>query len=300
MKIGFIGLGKMGGNMTIRLVADGHQVVAYDPNPLAVQEAEANGAVAASSREDLVGKLKKTIIWLMIPAQYVDSEVDALLDIIDAGSIIVDGGNSDFRLSKQRYERCQARGVSFIDVGTSGGILGLENGYSMMVGGDESDVQKLEPILTALAPPEGWHYFGESGSGHYVKMVHNAIEYGLMEAYAEGYHMLKDGPYKHIDLVAAGKVWSHGSIINSLLNDLTVKALEENPTLEGIDGYVSESGEARWTLEVAKQLHIELPVVEQAMQVRLDTQQGKVNFSTKLLAAMRNKFGGHAVNGDKH
>lgn len=296
MKIGFIGLGKMGGNMSKRLVSAAHQVVAYDPNKTASLEASKNGAVVVGDRQSVIDQLKNVIIWLMIPAQYVDAEIDELLKIVPAGSIIIDGGNSDFRLSRQRYKRCREKNVSFVDVGTSGGILGLESGYSIMVGGDKITVDTLEPIFTALAPPSGWDYFGESGSGHYVKMVHNAIEYGLMESYAEGYRMLRDGPFKQIDLVAAGKVWSHGSIISSLLNKLTTEALQENPNLEGIKGVVAESGETRWTLEVAKEMNIELPVVKQAMQVRLDTQKGEVNFATKLLAAMRNKFGGHSLN----
>ncbi len=298
MKLGFIGLGKMGGNMTKRLIAAGHEVVAYDRNDHAAQEASRSGAVVAGSRDDLIAKLEKTIVWLMIPAQFVDAEIDALLEIVGDQAIIIDGGNSDFRLSKVRYERCRARGVSFVDVGTSGGILGLENGYSIMVGGDETVVQSLSPIFTALAPPDGWGYFGETGSGHYVKMVHNAIEYGLMESYAEGYRMLKDGPYANINLAHAGRVWSHGSIVGSLLNDLTVKALTTNPDLDGIDGYVTESGETKWTLEVAKDLAIDLPVIEQAMEVRLASQAGTINFSTKLLAAMRHEFGGHALNND--
>jgi len=296
MKIGFIGLGKMGGNMTKRLVSAEHQVVAYDPNKTASLEAAKNGAAVVGDRQSVIDQLQNVIVWIMIPAQFVDTEIDELLKIVPAGSIIIDGGNSDFRLSRQRYERCREKKVSFVDVGTSGGILGLESGYAIMVGGDKTTVDTLEPIFTALAPPSGWDYFGESGSGHYVKMVHNAIEYGLMESYAEGYRMLRDGPFKQIDLVAAGKVWSHGSIISSLLNKLTTEALQENPNLEGIKGVVAESGETRWTLEVAKEMNIELPVVKQAMQVRLNTQKGEVNFATKLLAAMRNKFGGHSLN----
>lgn len=296
MKLGFIGLGKMGGNMTKRLVLAGHEVVAHDVNPAASNEAHTNGAVLANNRQDLINQLETVIVWLMIPSSYVDDEIEALLRIMPSGGVIIDGGNSDFRLSKERYEHCRIKGVSFVDVGTSGGILGLKNGYAIMVGGDKDVVDTIAPIFTALAPPDGWNYFGESGSGHYVKMVHNAIEYGLMESYAEGYRMLQDGPFKQLDLAAAGKVWSHGSIISSLLNDLATEVLEENPTLRGIEGTVAESGETRWTLEVAEELGIELPVVKKSMQVRLDTQHGKVNFSTKLLAALRNKFGGHIMN----
>ena len=298
MNIGFIGLGKMGGNMTKRLAADGHEVVAYDPNEAARAGVIDTGIRTVESRELLVSSLEQQLVWLMIPSQFVDQELDALLNIVSAGAIIIDGGNSDFRLTKQRAERAATRGVKFVDVGTSGGILGLEHGYSMMVGGDKEAVETLSPILTSLAPPNGWHYFGESGSGHYVKMVHNAIEYGLMESYAEGYRLLKEGPYKGLDLAAAGRVWQQGSIIQSLLNGLTTEALLENPQLDGIDGYVHESGEARWALGVAEALKLETPSILAAFDVRIRSQTGEVNFATKLLAAMRNKFGGHTLNND--
>ena len=296
MKIGFIGLGKMGGNMTKRIIAAGHQVVALDPNATAQQDAKHAGATVVADRQELISNLEKQIIWLMIPSQLVDAEIDALLGLVQPGAIIIDGGNSDFRLSQKRAEICKAKDVVFLDVGTSGGILGLENGYAIMVGGDESAVAELSPIFNALAPKDGWSAFGQSGSGHYVKMVHNAIEYGLMEAYAEGYRMLKDGPIKNIDLAKAGGVWQHGSIIESKLNELTTQALVENPELEGIDGFVKESGEARWALEMAKDNGLDAPAISASFDVRLQSQQGKVNYATKLLAAMRNKFGGHAIN----
>lgn len=298
MKIGFIGLGKMGGNMTQRLVAHGQAVVGYDPSEEARKIAEKNGIQVVSTRSELVEALEEKILWLMIPSQFVDEEIDALLKEVGPGAIIVDGGNSDFRLSKQRAARCAEKDVKFIDVGTSGGILGLEQGYSMMVGGDEGSVKILSPIFDALAPKDGWAWFGNNGSGHYVKMVHNAIEYGLMESYAEGYRLLKEGPYAHIDLAKAGEVWQHGSIIQSLLNQLSVSALKENSTLEGIDGFVHESGETRWALEIAKEHQIDMPAIESAFTVRIASQNGKTNFATKLLAAMRNKFGGHAINKD--
>lgn len=298
MKIGFIGLGKMGGNMTRRLVAHGHEVVAYDPSEEARNIAEENGIQVVATREQLLTSVEEQIIWLMIPSQFVDDELDALLQEVREGAIIIDGGNSDFRLSQKRAIRCEEKGVKFIDVGTSGGILGLEQGYSMMVGGDENSVNKLSPILDALAPKDGWAWFSGNGSGHYVKMVHNAIEYGLMEAYAEGYRLLKEGPYEDIDLAKAGTVWQHGSIIQSLLNELTASAIKENPTLDGIDGFVQESGEARWALEVAKEHQVDMPAIESAFAVRIASQNGKTSFATKLLAAMRNKFGGHAINKD--
>lgn len=298
MKIGFIGLGKMGGNMTKRLIADGHEVVAHDLDESARQEAKRAGAVVASNRDELASALDPKIVWLMIPSEYVDSELEALLQILPAGSIIVDGGNSDFRLSQKRADLCKEKQVAFIDVGTSGGILGLEHGYAMMVGGDKQAVEQLRPAFDSLAPKNGWDWFGDSGSGHYVKMVHNAIEYGLMESYAEGYRLLKEGPFRNLDLAKAGSVWQQGSIIQSLLNGLTTEALKENPELEGIDGYVAESGEARWALEAARDGNIDLPAINASFMVRKQSQQGSVHFGTKLLAAMRNKFGGHAINKD--
>ncbi|MEX0919886.1 MAG: NADP-dependent phosphogluconate dehydrogenase [Candidatus Saccharimonadales bacterium] len=299
MKVGFIGLGKMGGNMTTRLLNDQHEVVVFDPNKEAVQAAADRGANAADSLEDLVAKTETAIFWLMIPSDYVDKELDALLKLVAPESIIIDGGNSDFRLSQQRAEKAKQHNVHFVDIGTSGGVLGIEQGYAMMIGGDTEAVEKITPLVESLAPKDGWYHFGKPGSGHYVKMVHNAIEYGIMESYAEGYRMLREGPIADIDLAAAGKVWQNGSIIESLLNDLTKEALEENPTLEGIEGFVKESGETRWALEVAKEHNLDTPAIQAAFDVRLESQKGKTNFATKLLAAMRNKFGGHAINKEK-
>lgn len=299
MKVSFIGLGKMGRQMVRRLLLAGHTVTVFDVDEDAVEAMGETGAELAVDRKHLLSGSEPVVIWLMIPSQFVDDELKILLENVPAGSILIDGGNSDYRFAKERASKCAKQGVHWVDVGTSGGILGFENGFSMMVGGDESTVTYLKPLFEALAQPNGWSYFGEHGAGHYTKMVHNAIEYGLMESYAEGYRMLKDGPYKNIDLVAAGEVWKHGSIIRSLLNDLTVEALKENPNLDGIDGYVAESGETRWALETANELGIELPAIATSFQVRLDSQAGKINFATKLLAAMRNKFGGHAINKSK-
>lgn len=296
MKIGFIGLGKMGAQMVQRLLKADHEVVVFDVNQDAVSALVEKGAHGASDRSDLVSQLSPVVIWIMIPSQFVDAELKTLLDILPSGSILIDGGNSDFRLTRQRAALCKEKSVTWIDVGTSGGVLGLEHGFSMMIGGDKGAVESIEPLFSTLAQKDGWKYFGPSGSGHYVKMVHNAIEYGLMESYAEGYRMLKDGAYKDLNLGAAGEVWKHGSIISSLLNDLTVEAITENPELSGIDGFVAESGETRWTLEAAKELGIELPAIQAAFQVRIDSQEGNTNYATKLLAAMRNKFGGHAIN----
>lgn len=296
MKIGFYGLGRMGSNMVARLLENGQQVVVMNRSPEPVAAAVRLGAEAAADYQDLLSRLEPTIIWLMLPSDLIDQKFDELLPLAPPGSIIIDGGNSDFRHSRLRAERAKNKDIYFIDVGTSGGILGRQAGYAMMVGGEESAVKQIAPVLDALSPPDGWRYFGEPGSGHFVKMVHNAIEYGVMESYAEGYRMLKDGPYKSLDLAAAAGVWQHGSIIESKLNELTLAALTENPSLDGIEGKVAESGEARWTLEVAEDLGMPMPSIQAAFDVRLKSQSGEVNFATKLLAAMRNKFGGHDIN----
>jgi 6-phosphogluconate dehydrogenase len=300
MKIGFIGLGKMGSQMVTRLLHDSHEVIVFDLNQAAAQQSAEQGAVIADSREDLITKLGATpIIWLMIPAQFVDQEITDLLKLLPSGSTLVDGGNSDFRLTRERATACQQSGVELVDVGTSGGILGLEHGFSMMVGGNETAFKAIEPVIASLAQPGGYRYLGPTGAGHYVKMIHNAIEYGIMEAYAEGYWLLSEGKdYSDLDLAAIADVWQHGSIIASNLNAVTNEIFKINPSLEGVEGYVTESGEARWTLDVAKAQGFNLPVVQAALDGRLASQQGHTNFGTKLLAAMRNAFGGHHINKD--
>jgi len=299
MKIGFYGLGRMGANMVARLLENGQEVVVMNRSPEPVAEAVKLGALAASDYHDMLSKLDPVIVWLMLPSEIIEQKFSELLPLLPAGAIVIDGGNSDYRYSLKRAAAAKAKNVEFIDIGTSGGILGRTAGYCMMVGGESQPVSTIKPILDALAAPYGWSHFPGAGSGHFVKMVHNAIEYGIMESYAEGYRMLKEGPYKDIDLARAGEVWQHGSIIESKLNELSVDALRENPFLEGIDGIVSESGETRWTLETAKELGISLPAIQSAFDVRLKSQTGEVNFSTKLLAAMRNKFGGHEINPTK-
>ena len=296
MKIGFYGLGRMGGNMVARLLENGQEVVVMNRSPEPVAEAVKLGADSAQDYKELLSKLDPVIVWLMLPSEVIGAKYEELLALVPRGAIIIDGGNSNFRDSQRRAQMANDKGVQFLDIGTSGGILGRTAGYCMMVGGEESAVAVIKPILQALAAPYGWRHFSESGSGHYVKMVHNAIEYGMMESYAEGYRMLKEGPFKNLDLAAAGEVWQHASIIESKLNELTVTALRENPTMEGIDGKVAESGEARWALETAKELNIDMPAIQSAFDIRLASQNGKTTFATKLLAVMRNKFGGHEIN----
>lgn len=301
MKIAIQGLGRMGLQIAQRLVEDGHTVIATNRSPEPLQTAADLGAIAAPTKQDVVSHFEndRVIVWVMLPADIVEEHISEWLELVPEHSLIIDGGNSDFRLAKKHNELVTAKNCRFVDVGTSGGILGLENGFSMMVGGEEEDFLAIESVLVSLAKPHGSYYhFGPAGAGHYVKMVHNAIEYGMMESYAEGYRMLKEGAYPNIDLAEAANVWQRGSIIASGLNGLTMEALHENPELEGIDGYVAESGEARWTLEYAKEKDIPLPAIEAAFDVRLASQKGQTSFATKLLAAMRNKFGGHAINKD--
>jgi 6-phosphogluconate dehydrogenase len=298
MKVGFIGLGKMGGHMVARLVEGGHEIIVTGRNAGRVAAAVNSGATSVDGYKELVSALgDKPIVWLMIPYDVVEDEMSKIIDLMPHGGTIVDGGNSDYRQTVRRAKLAAERGVQLVDAGTSGGILGAEAGYCIMVGGDQATAEHLTPLFETLAQPSGWGYFGGPGAGHYVKMVHNAIEYGLMEAYAEGYRLLKDGhDFPGLDLAKLAGVWQHGSVITSLLNQLCGEALRANPNLDGIDGYVAESGEARWTLESAKDQGLPMPAIQAAFQVRLDSQQGKVNFGTKLLAAMRNLFGGHAIN----
>jgi 6-phosphogluconate dehydrogenase len=235
------------------------------------------------------------VVWLMIPSQYVDSEIKAFLSLLPKGSIIVDGGNSDYRKTLQRYGRCLEKGVELVDVGTSGGLLGRKNGFSMMVGGTRQATTHIEPLVKALAQAQGYRHFGPTGAGHYIKMVHNAIEYGMMESYAEGYRLLREGPFRELDLPAVSDVWQHGSIIASSLNGLAGEVLGKHPHLDHTDGIVAMTGEAGWAMEVAKEAHVDAPAIEAALQVRRESEDGQVTFATKLLAALRNAFGGHPL-----
>lgn len=290
----------MGGQIAKKLHENGHEVVAHNRSPEKVDDAKAYGAFPAYSDQDVIDAFNggPVMLWIMLPADIIDSKVDEWLELLPEGSTIIDGGNSDYRGDAARAERAAAKGVKFLDIGTSGGVWGLENGFSMMVGGDKQSYNDLTPVLETLSQPRGGHqYFGTNGTGHFVKMVHNAIEYGMMQSLAEGYRVLREGPYKELDLAAAGDVWQQSSVVTSWLNDLTRQALHENPDMDGISGVVAESGEARWTLETAKELGIPMPAIQASFDVRLASQQGEVDFSTKLLAAMRAKFGGHDING---
>lgn len=300
MKIIIDGLGRMGGQIAEKLLEGGHEVVAHNRSPEPIDEMVAKGAIAAYTKEEAVVAFagEPILVWIMIPASVIDTAIDEWTALAPEGSNIIDGGNSDYRGDSARSERVSAKGCNLLDIGTSGGVHGMKRGFCMMVGGNRSIYEYVSPLLDTLAAPSGAHsHFGPSGAGHYVKMVHNAIEYGMMQSLAEGYRMLREGPIRDIDLARAGEVWQHSSVVTSWLNELSAEALSESPELEGIDGVVAESGEARWTLETANELGIPLPAIQASFDVRLASQQGEVNFATKLLAAQRNKFGGHDING---
>ncbi|MCA9325841.1 NADP-dependent phosphogluconate dehydrogenase [Candidatus Saccharibacteria bacterium] len=302
MKIAVHGLGRMGMQIAQKLAESDHTLIAHNRSKDKVDHAASFGAVAAYEKQDVLHAFgdDQVAIWLMLPAEVVDQEISEWLQVVPQGTIFIDGGNSDFRLTKQLNQRLKDAGMHLADVGTSGGVWGYQNGFCMMAGADDqSTFQAVEPALQVLAAPSGaYHHFGPSGAGHFVKMTHNAIEYGMMESLAEGYNVLKNGPYQDLDLAAAGDVWQHHSVITSWLNELATDSLKESPDLDGIDGFVAENGEARWTLEVAKEMNLPTPSIQAAFDVRLRSQQGETNFSTKLLAAMRNKFGGHQLNKD--
>ncbi len=297
MKIGFVGLGKMGSQMVQRLMGDGHEVVVYDVNHDAVEAMVAHGAEAAADYSELVSKTgDKPTIWLMIPHQFVTKTMEELMTVLPEGSIIIDGGNSDYRQTLKHQELLAPGNIELIDVGTSGGVHGLKNGFSMMVGGSQESLDTTRSLFVTLAQKDGWAHLGRTGAGHFTKMVHNGIEYGIMQAYAEGYRIIKEGPIEDIDLGELAGVWQHGSINESFLNGLIENMLRRDPEFKGVEGYVSESGEARWTLETAKELGIETPVIQASLDVRVDSQQGNINYATKFLAQLRNEFGGHAIN----
>lgn len=292
----------MGSQIARKLAEGGHEVLAHNRSKEPIEEAVSHGATAAYTKEDVghgFGQ-DQAYVWIMLPAEIVDAQVDEWLELLPEGSVIINGGNSDFRKTQKLNEKVKAAGMHLLDVGVSGGIWGYDQGFPMMCGGDDAKIfEQIEPALATLAAPGGAYFrFGPSGAGHFVKMVHIAIEYGMMESLAEGYRMLKDGPYKEMDLAAAGDVWQHHSVITSWLNELSRQAFKENPELEGVSGYVAESGEARWTLEVAKEMGIGLPSIQSAFDVRVKSQKGEVNFATKVVAAQRNKFGGHNLNGE--
>jgi len=290
-----IGLGRMGAGMTQRLLGGGHQVVVYDRSPDAIKASAAKGAVASTSLEDLGQKLKAPrIFWLMIPAGApVDDTIQRLQGSASPGDVIIDGGNSNYRDSVRRAEDLRTKQLEFLDAGVSGGVWGLKVGFCLMVGGSEAVFKQVEPIFKTLAPANGYAYVGPSGAGHYSKMIHNGIEYGMMEAYAEGFEILNASPYR-FDLHGLATLWNQGSVIRSWLLELAEAALEKDPGLSQIRGYVEDSGEGRWTVEEAIEHGVPAPVLGLSLFTRFRSRQDD-SFAGKMVAALRNEFGGHAV-----
>ena len=298
MELAMIGLGKMGMNMATRLARGGHRVVGYARTDATVEEAVRLGAEGAHSLEEAVGKLNAPrIVWVMVPAgQVTDDTIEKLSNLLSNGDIVIDGGNSNYKDSVRHAAMLQPKGIDFVDCGTSGGIWGLTEGYSLMIGGQAEVVEKLRPVFETLAPAsdKGWGHVGPHGAGHFVKMVHNGIEYGMMQAFAEGYNILKSKEEFNLDLAQVSHIWQHGSVVRSWLLDLAARALDEDAKLSGIKPWVADSGEGRWTVFEAIDLDVAAPVITLALQMRF-LSRDEENVSARMLAALRNQFGGHAV-----
>lgn len=298
MEIAMVGLGKMGANMTKRLLSGGHRVVVSDLNEAAIQEAVVEGAIGMGSLSDIVDLMAAPrAVWVMVPAgDPTENALNNLAQLLQTGDIIIDGGNSNYKDSQRRANFLKEKGLHFVDVGTSGGVWGLSEGYSMMVGGDAEAVDQIRPALETLAPgpDQGWGHVGPVGSGHFVKMVHNGIEYGLMQAYAEGFEIMRAKSEFGLDLHQVAEIWRFGSVVRSWLLDLTAAALTDDPELSDISGWVADSGEGRWTVFESIDLDIPAPIITLALQMRFVSRQDE-SYAAKLLAAMRNQFGGHAV-----
>jgi 6-phosphogluconate dehydrogenase len=298
MQIGLIGLGKMGGHMVQRLLKDGHQVAVYDKNPAPAQELAKQGATPASSLSDLLGKLKAPkVVWCMVPAGEITLQtIRSLAAEMSKGDILIDGGNSFYKDSRQTAEELGKKGIYFLDAGTSGGIWGLKNGYCLMVGGDAGAFKTVEPIFKTLAPKDGYLHVGPSGAGHFVKMIHNGIEYGMLQAYAEGFEILKASDYK-LDFSQIAHLWNQGSVVRSWILELAESAFAKNPDLDGIAPYVVDSGEGRWTVAEAIEKNVPAPVITLSLLERLRSRDAEC-FGDKVVAALRNEFGGHAIKKD--
>ena len=298
MKLGMIGLGRMGGNMATRLIRGGHSVVGFDPNADARKALEDDGGGSADSLEALVAALPAPrALWMMVPAgKITDQTVETLAGLLAPGDVVIDGGNSNYKDTLRRAEALAGKQVGYVDCGTSGGVWGLAEGYSLMVGGDKVTVDRLRPLFETLAPAtdRGWGHVGPVGSGHFTKMVHNGIEYGLMQAYAEGFSILQHKQEFGLDLHQVAEIWRHGSVVRSWLLDLTADALGKNPGMDGISPWVADSGEGRWTLQEAIDLDVPAPVIALSLISRLRSRDDD-SYADKLLAAMRNEFGGHAI-----
>jgi 6-phosphogluconate dehydrogenase len=296
MRIGFVGLGRMGANMVRRLLRDGHEVVAYNRTPEKTKEIAGEGATPAFSIAELVDKLEKPrAVWIMVPAgDATEAQIEELLEHLEAGDTIVDGGNTNFHDDQRRQRDLAAKGINYVDAGTSGGVWGLQVGYCLMVGGEKEAVEPLEPIFTSLAPEGGYLHVGGPGAGHYVKMVHNGIEYGLMQAYAEGFEIMHASSYE-LDLAGISELWMQGSVVRSWLLELAGRAFRANgPDLEHLKGYVEDSGEGRWTVQEAIDHDVPAPIITLSLLTRFRSRQDD-SYGAKVLAALRNEFGGHAV-----
>jgi 6-phosphogluconate dehydrogenase len=298
MRLGMIGLGRMGGNMTTRLMRNGHQVVGYARGEASRKAAAAEGAETTGSLEDLVASLEPPkVAWSMVPAGAATEEVVGRLgELLQEGDLVVDGGNSNFTDSIRRAAGLKQRGIGFVDAGVSGGIWGLKEGYCMMLGGEAEDVERLRPALDTLAPEDGWAHVGAHGSGHFVKMVHNGVEYGILQAYGEGFEILKASVFD-LNLHQVAEVWRHGSVVRSWLLDLLTSALERDPGLESVAGYVEDSGEGRWAVLAAIDEDVPAPVTALSLFARFASRQEE-SFAAKVIAALRREFGGHAVRED--
>jgi 6-phosphogluconate dehydrogenase len=299
MDIAMIGLGKMGNNMSVRLLNDKHRVVVFDLNKDVVKELAGKGAVAADDLADVVKKLNgpgPKVIWLMLPGQGpIEKSLEVLVPLLAKGDVIIDGGNSKFTMAQERSKRLAEKGIGYLDAGTSGGLWGLKFGYCLMVGGDKESFAKAEPIIKTLAPPNGYHHCGASGSGHFTKMVHNGIEYGMMQAYAEGFELLSKSGFD-LDLAKIADLWGQGSVVRSWLLELLTDALKADPKLEHVKGYVEDTGEGRWTVEQAIEKAVPMPVITEALFARFRSRQNEdTAFGSKINAALRNQFGGHAI-----
>jgi 6-phosphogluconate dehydrogenase len=296
MRIGFIGLGRMGANMVRRLLRDGHEIVAYNRSPEKTREIATEGAIAAFSIAELVAQLEKPrAVWVMVPAgDATEAQIEELLEHLEPGDTIIDGGNTNFHDDVRRHAALAARGINYIDAGTSGGVWGLQVGYCLMVGGDDAAITPLEPVFRSLAPEDGYLHVGGPGAGHYVKMVHNGIEYGLMQAYAEGFEIMHASDYD-LDLAGIADLWGHGSVVRSWLLELAARAFKaQGQDLASLKGWVADSGEGRWTVQEAIDRDVPAPVITLSLQARFRSRQDD-SYGAKVLAALRNEFGGHAV-----
>lgn len=296
MKLGFVGLGKMGYHMVEHLLDKGHQVVVFNRSPEKVNQiAKEKGAIPSASYEDMISKLESPrTLWLMVPHQSVDEVIGQIIPFLEKGDLLIDGGNSKYIETIRRAKELKEKDIHYMDVGVSGGLAAAKTGYCMMLGGAKDDFNKIEPIIRDMCVVNGYGRFGDNGAGHYVKMVHNAIEYGMMQAIGEGLDLITQGPFSETDQIQLTNVWNNGSIVRSFLMEMTTLGLEHNPGLEQVDGFVPNSGEGLWAVEDAKKYGVSMPVIEKSLQVRFDSDKIK-NYGTKVVAVIRDEFGGHGV-----